>query len=143
MQITALVTREGGRAAVDSEDLGPGDLVSVRSGASVPADIRLLRAQHLRADESVLTGEPVPVARRADADLDPDAPLGDRPTRLHAGSSVASGRGTGIVRRTGTRTELGRIAQSLAEEEQLPPSSSGCAASPASSPSSARSSFWA
>ncbi|RDC67449.1 HAD family hydrolase, partial [Rhodovulum sp. 12E13] len=121
MQITALVTREGEREEVDSEGLVPGDLVSVKSGASVPADIRLLRVQDLQADESLLTGESVPVAKRADAELDPDTPLGDRSTLLHAGSSVASGRGTGIVCRTGTMTELGRIAKSLAEEEQLPP----------------------
>jgi len=121
MQITALVSRGGERREVDSEELVPGDLVSVKSGASVPADIRLLRAQDLRADESLLTGESVPVTKRADAELGPDTPLGDRATLLHAGSTVASGRGTGLVCRTGTMTELGRIAKSLAEEEQLPP----------------------
>jgi len=121
MKITALVTREGEREEIDSAQLVPGDLVTVRSGASVPADIRLLKAQELRADESLLTGESVPVSKRADGEVDPDAPLGDRGTLLHAGSAVASGRGTGLVCRTGTMTEIGRIAESLAEEEQVPP----------------------
>ncbi len=121
MRITATVTREGESEEVDSEDLVPGDLVTVKSGASVPADIRLLRSQDLRADESLLTGESTPVEKRAKADLDPETPLGDRSTLLHAGSTVASGRGVGIVCRTGTMTEIGRIAESLSEEEQVPP----------------------
>ena len=87
----------------------------------MPADIRLLKAQELRADE-------VSSDRRVGAGLQArrrrgrsDAPLGDRGTLLHAGSAVASGRGTGLVCRTGTMTEIGRIAESLAEEEQVPP----------------------
>lgn len=121
MRITATVTREGESEEVDSEALVPGDLVTVKSGAAVPADIRLLRSQDLRADESLLTGESTPVEKRAQAELDPETPLGDRATLLHAGSTVASGRGVGIVCRTGTMTEIGRIAESLSEEEQVPP----------------------
>ncbi len=121
MRIKAQVIREGEREEVDSTELVPGDLVSVKSGTSVPADIRLVRSQDLRADESLLTGESVPVEKRAKADLDPDSPLGDRATLLHAGSTVTGGRGSGLVCRTGTLTEIGRIAKSLAEEDQVPP----------------------
>src|SRR6056297_1174229 len=121
MRITAQVLREGSREEVDSTELVPGDIVTVRSGSAVPADIRLLKSQDLHADESLLTGESVPVGKRAEADLDPETPLGDRATLLHAGSTVANGRGTGVVVRTGTMTEIGRIASSLAEEEQVPP----------------------
>jgi magnesium-transporting ATPase (P-type) len=121
MRITAQVTRGGKREEVDSTELVPGDLVSVRSGASVPADIRLLRSQNLLVDESLLTGESTQVEKRVQAALDPDTSLGDRATLLHAGSSVTSGRGTGVVVRTGTMTEIGRIAESLAEAEQVPP----------------------
>ncbi|WP_375260814.1 HAD-IC family P-type ATPase [Palleronia sp.] len=121
MRITAEVMRDGKKEEVDSTELVPGDVVSVKSGFSVPADMRLLKAQDLRADESLLTGESVPVEKRARDDLDPDTPLGDRATLLHAGSTVASGRATGVVVRTGTMTEIGRIAKSLAEEEQVPP----------------------
>lgn len=121
MQITAEVTRGGEREEVDSTELVPGDIVLLKSGVSVPADIRLLKAQDLRVDESLLTGESLPVEKRARDGLDPDTPLGDRTTLAHAGSTVASGRGTGVVVRTGTMTEIGRIAKSLTEEEQVPP----------------------
>lgn len=121
MSITAQVTRDGEREEVDSPDLVPGDLVYIKSGASVPADIRLLQSQNLRADESLLTGESTQVEKDAEADIDEDTSLGDRLTLLYAGSTVTSGRGTGIVVRTGTMTEIGRIAESLTEEEQLAP----------------------
>jgi len=121
MKITARVVRGSERGEVDSRELVPGDVVTVSSGASVPADIRLLKADDLRADESLLTGESVPVEKRADAKVDPEAPLGDRTTMLHAGSNVTSGRGRGIVVRTGSMTQIGRIAKSLAEEGGVPP----------------------
>jgi len=121
MKITAKVTREGEREEVESTELVPGDIVSLQSGSSVPADIRLLRAQDLRADESLLTGESVPVEKRAGAELDAETALGDRTTLLHAGSTITSGRGRGVVARTGELTEIGRIAESLTEESQVPP----------------------
>ena len=121
MRISAQVTREGEREQVDSTALVPGDIVSVKSGSSVPADIRLLHSQNLRVDESLLTGESTQVEKRAQAELEPDTPLGDRATLLHAGSNVTSGRGRGVVVRTGTMTEIGRIAELMAEEEQVPP----------------------
>ena len=121
MRITAQVTRDGKRRGIDSTEVVPGDIVSIKSGASVPADIRLLHSQDLRADESLLTGESVPVEKQACAELDQDTALGDRTTLLHAGSNITSGRGKGVVCRTGTMTEIGRIAESLSEEEQVPP----------------------
>ena len=80
MQILAQVTREGEKEEVDSTELVPGDLVSVKSGASVPADIRLLKSKNLLVDASLLTGESTQVEKRAQAELDPDTPLGDRAT---------------------------------------------------------------
>src|SRR6056297_2774895 len=121
MRITAQVTRDGKRRGIDSTEVVPGDIVSIKSGASLPADIRLLHSQDLRADESLLTGESVPVEKQACAELDQDTALGDRTTLLHAGSNITSGRGKGVVCRTGTMTEIGRIAESLSEEEQVPP----------------------
>lgn len=121
MKITATVTRDGQREQIDSKALVPGDIVSVQSGASVPADMRVLSARELRADESLLTGESVPTEKRADADLEADTPLGDRSTLLHAGSTVAAGRATGIVVRSGDMTEIGRISEQLSEESQVPP----------------------
>jgi len=121
MGIKAHVLRSSKRDQLDSEELVPGDIVSVTAGSAVSADVRLLQAQDLRADESLLTGESVPVEKRGDAAVDAEAALGDRTTILHAGSSIAGGRGTGVVCRTGSLTEIGRIAESLTEEEQLPP----------------------
>ncbi len=121
MRITAAVTRSGRREEIDSSELVPGDLVTVQSGMSVPADIRLLKAQDLRADESLLTGESVPVEKATHADLDPDTPLGDRRTVLHAGTTIMSGRGVGVVSRTGELTEVGHIAEALTAESQVPP----------------------
>lgn len=121
MRITARVVREGRTREVDSEELVPGDLVRVGSGDRVPADMRLIETQDLRADESLLTGESVPVTKRAGDTPEADAPIDARTTLLHAGSAVASGRATGVVVRTGPATELGQISTSLTEEEQLPP----------------------
>lgn len=122
MRITARVVREGRTREVDSEELVPGDLVRVGSGDRVPADMRLIETQDLRADESLLTGESVPVTKRAGDTPEADAPIDARTTLLHAGSAVASGRATGVVVRTGRATELGQISASLAEEEeQMPP----------------------
>lgn len=122
MPITATVTRGGRRVQIDSRELVPGDLVMVRSGASVPADIRLLRTHVLRADESLLTGESLPAHKDAAAFVDAETVLGDRVTLLHAGTTVTTGRGVGAVCRTGERTEVGQIAEALADEpQQLPP----------------------
>jgi P-type E1-E2 ATPase len=121
MKVRVDVLRGGKKKDVDSEDLVPGDIVFVKSGASVPADIRLLDSRDLRADESLLTGESVPVDKKADEVLEKDTSLGDRSNMIHAGTSIMSGRGRGIVCRTGTETEVGRIAESLTEESQQPP----------------------
>lgn len=121
MRITVNATRGGRRREIDSRELVPGDRIKVRSGSSVPADIRLLQAQDLRVDESLLTGESTPVSKQADAELDEDTPLGDRATMLYAGSTILSGRGTGTVARTASLTEIGRIAESLTGESQVPP----------------------
>ena len=121
VRVRAVVERDGDRREVDGEDLVPGDIVHVESGVAVPADVRLTAARELRVDESLLTGESVPVAKRADAVVDAGAGLGDRATMLHAGSAVLAGRGTGVVCRTGGRTELGGIALSLGGAEQAPP----------------------
>lgn len=120
VRIRVRVRRGGRETEVDGRWLVPGDVVRVESGSAVPADLRLLEAKELRADESLLTGESEPVDKSAEA-CEEDAALGDRHSLLHAGTQVLSGRGMGLTCRTGRRTEVGVIARSLAEEEQLPP----------------------
>lgn len=115
------VRRNGRRQEVHAVQLVPGDVVFLESGDAVPADIRLLSAKAVQVDESLLTGESLPVAKEPDARVAGEAPLGERHTLLHAGTAVIDGRATGVVCRTGAQTEVGRIAESLAEESAEPP----------------------
>ncbi|MCE2969150.1 MAG: HAD-IC family P-type ATPase [Burkholderiales bacterium] len=109
----ALVLRraDGGAAErrdVDAAELVPGDLVLLASGNRVPADLRLLRTNNLRVDESALTGESVPVDKLAAA-VAVDAPLAERAGMAYAGTVVTYGQARGVVVATGAATELGRI----------------------------------
>ena len=121
VQVSATVSRDGDRRVIDARELVPGDVVYLESGRAVPADIRLLGAHGLRADESLLTGESVAVEKDAAAVLTAALPLGDRSTLLHAGTNVVSGRAAGVVCRTGNDTEVGRIAAELADHSAPPP----------------------
>jgi len=104
----ALVTRGGVRVQVPSEQLVPGDVVHVEAGDKVPADLRLVFEQELEADESVLTGESLPVVK--DPGVLPGAtPVADRRNMVWSGTHVTSGAATGIVVATGTGTQLGEV----------------------------------
>jgi magnesium-transporting ATPase (P-type) len=115
---TARVVREGHEWEVDSSEVVPGDLVVLESGMLVPADLRLVSATALQIDESMLTGESVPVPKATEA-VEEDAALGDRSCMAFTGSTVAAGRARGIVVATGVRTELGRISERL-ETAEIP-----------------------
>ncbi|MFH0241263.1 HAD-IC family P-type ATPase [Streptomyces sp. HK10] len=115
---TARAVRDGRERAVPSEELVPGDLVLVEAGDKVPADVRLLRAAELRADESALTGESVPVAKD-EVLLDPLTPVADRRNTLHSGTLVTAGRGAGVAVATGAGTELGEIHRLVGAAEVL------------------------
>jgi magnesium-transporting ATPase (P-type) len=105
----ARVRRDGQWTQAAAEHLVPGDVVAVEAGVRVAADLRLLQARGLRADESALTGESVPVDKHPAA-VEPAAKLGNRRSMLHGGSIVAAGAGEAVVVETGDRTELGRIS---------------------------------
>jgi Ca2+-transporting ATPase len=99
----------------------PGDVILLESGGRVPADVRLAAATALQVDESLLTGESAPVAKRTAPVSEGTAPA-DRADMAYAGTVVARGRGWGYVVATGEATELGAIAtQMRAEEEVAPP----------------------
>jgi magnesium-transporting ATPase (P-type) len=114
----ATVVRDGRRLSVDATQLVPGDLVFVQSGDRVPADLRLLSARELRADEAMLTGESVPVHKIIGTTAC-DAALGDRRCIAYSGTLVTYGQGTGLVVETGDRTEIGRISAMLADVQTL------------------------
>jgi Ca2+-transporting ATPase len=113
----ARVRRGGVVEDVPTRDLVPGDLVLLRVGDVVPADLRLVRAEALAFDRSVLTGESLPES----AAVEPDAAgvaLADRRCIAYGGTAVVGGRGEGVVIATGLRTEFGRISQALAGRER-------------------------
>lgn len=114
---TAMVVRDGRPTRIDASRLVPGDVVLLESGARVPADLRLVATTSLRVDESLLTGESLPVDKSAAPVPEPTS-AADRRSIAHAGTTVASGRGRGLVVAIGTSTELGRIAERIRVTER-------------------------
>jgi magnesium-transporting ATPase (P-type) len=112
---TCRVVREAGKREIDTRELVPGDVVLLRSGDRVPADVRVTWATQLAIDESLLTGESTPTLKRPDP-VSEDLLSADRTSIAHMGSVVSSGRGRGIVVATAGETELGRIAERIREE---------------------------
>ncbi len=110
------VRRGGGIKKVPSEELVPGDMVVFESGDLIPADIRLVEAAKLKANESALTGESVPVDKKVEA-VEAEAPLAERSSMLFKGTAITRGSGEGVVVATGMDTEVGQIA-TLAEEAE-------------------------
>jgi P-type Ca2+ transporter type 2C len=114
---SARVRRAGNVEDIPTRDLVPGDLVLLRNGDIVPADLRLVRAEGLSFDRSVLTGESLP--EPASTDPDPEgAALADCHAVAYAGTAVVGGRGEGVVVATGLTTQFGRISQALAGHER-------------------------
>ena len=113
----ARVRRDGTAVEVDAATLVPGDIVLVRVGDVIPADLRLSRAERLSIDRSALTGESLPELCDVPPDR-PDTPLADRHAMAYSGTSAVGGRGEGIVVATGGSTEVGRIAGGLATNER-------------------------
>jgi len=118
---TARVRRDGAVRLVDAGELVPGDVVELESGMAVPADLRLIHASALRADESLLSGESLPAAKHSKAEVGVRAGLGDRPTMLHAGTTVVEGRAVCLVVAIGFATALGQIQASLGRGEAAAP----------------------
>jgi Ca2+-transporting ATPase len=117
---TATVRRDGRVVRLDAGELVPGDVIVVEAGDRVPADGRLLSSTSLEVQEASLTGEALPVAKSADAEVDEEAPLGDRVTALFMNTMVTRGRGEAVVTVTGMATETGRIAGMLHEARPGP-----------------------
>ncbi|WP_304641046.1 cation-transporting P-type ATPase [Pseudomonas sp.] len=112
------VRRDGCWQEVPATELVPGDIVRLRSGGRVPADVRLIETTNLRIEESALTGESVPADKDC-AQAEPDAALGDRQGMAFSGTLVAAGRGLGVVTATGAETEIGHINRMIAEVQTL------------------------
>ncbi|KAJ4854605.1 e1-E2 ATPase domain-containing protein [Trichoderma breve] len=110
---TATVVRDGNSKIVPSDQIVPGDLVDVKTGDTIPADIRLIEAVNFETDEALLTGESLPVRKNEDAIFDDAAGPGDRLNIAYSSSTVTKGRAKGVVFATGASTEIGAIASAL------------------------------
>lgn len=110
---SARILRGGQQSMIPAEEIVPGDIVILEAGDIVPADLRLLKSSNLKAEESSLTGESVPVEKDAEFSTTEDIGLGDRVNLLFSGTSVTYGTGTGVVTGTGANTEVGKIADRL------------------------------
>jgi Ca2+-transporting ATPase len=113
----ALVIRDGVQRRIPGREVVPGDVVIVSEGDRVPADAELRSAHELKVDESLLTGESVPVAKSPapTPTADPMRPGGDGTPFIFSGSLVVHGGGVATVRATGANTEMGRIGVSLSQ----------------------------
>ena len=114
----ANVLRDGRRESIDGADLVPGDVVLLEAGDKVPADLRLIRARGMAAQEAILTGESVPVEKSVDP-VEKAAALGDRASMLWSGTLLTQGGGRAVVVATGAGTEIGRIGGMLSGVQQL------------------------
>jgi P-type Ca2+ transporter type 2C len=119
----ALVVRDGARLRIAGSDVVRGDLVVLAEGDRIPADARLVEAQDLQTDESLLTGESVPVRKvpSAEALEAPKRPGGDDLPFVYSGTLVVRGLGLAEVLATGQRSEIGRIGRSLEALETAAP----------------------
>ena len=114
----SLVIRDGKRIKVKSFELVPGDIVVLEEGDTIGADLRLIESINLKANESSLTGESVPVEKNANITFSDQVALGDQCNMAFMSTPVSYGRGKGIVVGTAMNTEIGKIAKALDEEEE-------------------------
>ncbi len=113
----ALVMRDGKPVPVDVTEIVPGDVVMLRTGDLVPADMRLIEVRELECDQSVLTGEAMPKTKGADRESNPEVLVMDLRCASYMGTTVRGGSGIGVVVATGPATEFGKIAVSLGERQ--------------------------
>ncbi|OGS00808.1 MAG: ATPase [Elusimicrobia bacterium RBG_16_66_12] len=116
---SATVLRGGAAMTIPAAGLVPGDVVILQAGDIVPADVRLIEAVRFTVEEAALTGESVPVEKRTEALADADLAVGDRRNMAYKSTFVTHGRATAAVAATGMKTELGRIAAMLQDEDEV------------------------
>ncbi|MBR2861693.1 MAG: calcium-translocating P-type ATPase, PMCA-type [Clostridia bacterium] len=110
------VVRDGKLMHVKSEELVVGDIIILEAGDDVPADARILESASLKVEEAALTGESVPVEKHSDV-LSGEVSLGDRKNMVYMGSAVVYGRCVAVITAVGMETEMGKIADALAQAE--------------------------
>lgn len=113
----ARVIRNGSHETIPTTEIVPGDIIVLRAGDRIPADMRLIEAHNLRVEEAILTGESTVVDKHTNP-LSGELPLGDRTNMVFSGTTVSAGGGVGVVTATGKDTELGHINQMMAGIEK-------------------------
>lgn len=118
----AVIVRDGHQKSIPGSQIVPGDVVILDAGNHIPADVRLLETANLKVDEASLTGESVPVDKRADIEVAMEALIGDRKNMAYMGTTATYGRGRAVVVATGMQTEIGKIADMIqsTEDETTP-----------------------
>ncbi|MFV1917562.1 MAG: HAD-IC family P-type ATPase, partial [Patescibacteria group bacterium] len=111
------VIRDGKEREIDAEEIVPGDIIRLVSGARVPADARLIVVNELFVDEAILTGESLPVLKTTDP-VREKATVADQESLVFSGTLISGGVGLAVVVKTGAETELGRIAAMVSEKEK-------------------------
>ncbi|KAG8623595.1 hypothetical protein KVT40_008571 [Elsinoe batatas] len=114
---TARLIRGGKQMTVPSNEVVPGDVIEIKTGDTLPADVRIFDAVNFETDEALLTGESLPVRKQEDDTFDVETGPGDRLNVAYSSSNVTKGRAKGIVFATGPFTEIGAIAAQLRETE--------------------------
>lgn len=114
----AKVRRDNRQHSIPAHQVVPGDIVVMEAGDQVPADLRLVETAEFYSDESILTGESLPVEKHAQA-VDAASPLAERRNMAYKGTLAVSGRAHGLAVATGMGTELGRIAGLLAKQDDV------------------------
>ncbi|WYZ45729.1 hypothetical protein EsH8_VIII_001045 [Colletotrichum jinshuiense] len=114
---TANIVRDGESMVLPSGEIVPGDLVEIKTGDTIPADVRLIEAVNFETDEALLTGESLPVRKTADSTFPDNTGPGDRLNVAYSSSNVTKGRAKGIVFATGVYTEIGAIASALHKKD--------------------------
>ncbi len=115
----ARALRDGESTVLPSRELVVGDVVVLEAGDKIPADLRLFYVKNLRADESILTGESVPVAKNIDAIDTGCASFGDQKNVCFAGTLITQGQGRGVVVATGDKTQIGKISEFIRESKDI------------------------
>ena len=115
----AKVLRQGAVTKISASHLVPGDVILLESGDKVPVDARLIEAANLSVDESILTGESVPVEKYTGA-IEGEATIADMGNIAHMGCAVVNGRGVAVVTAIGMKTEIGKITTQVQETKPPP-----------------------
>jgi Ca2+-transporting ATPase len=113
-----VVIRNGEKTRLFSKEIVPGDIVQLRSGDKIPADMRLYHTKNLKIDESILTGESIPVKKQTEV-FPSNTIFAERKNMAYGGTLVTNGYGVGIVVLTGDDTETGKISQTMIKAEKL------------------------